>query len=214
MSRPPRTLRPYQQIGLDWLQFLREYGLAGILADDMGLGKTVQTLAHMHLEKTSGRADRPSLVVATTSLMANWRDEAAQFTPDLNVLILHGKDRAERFGEIAAADLVLTTYPLLVRDRETLLAQDWHLLVMDEAQFIKNPKAQAHQVARSLRAASPRRAMYCRCTRTIAPAAISAWTPARWTPSLRARTSSSPLPIAARLPSSSSSRSVPSAHSG
>jgi SNF2 family DNA or RNA helicase len=64
------------------------------------------------------------------------------------VLILHGKDRAERFGEIAAADLVLTTYPLLVRDRETLLAQDWHLLVMDEAQFIKNPKAQSHQVAR------------------------------------------------------------------
>jgi len=146
------TLRPYQQVGLDWLQFLREYGLAGILADDMGLGKTVQTLAHLHLEKTSGRADRPSLVVATTSLMANWRDEAAQFTPDLNVLILHGKDRAGHFAGIAQADLVLTTYPLLVRDRETLLAQDWHLLVMDEAQFIKNPKAQAHQVARSLRA--------------------------------------------------------------
>ena len=145
-------LRPYQQIGLDWLQFLREYGLAGILADDMGLGKTVQTLAHLHLEKTSGRADRPSLVVATTSLMANWRNEAAQFAPGLRVLTLHGKDRAERFGEIAGADLVLTTYPLLVRDRETLLAQDWHLLVMDEAQFIKNPKAQSHQVARSLRA--------------------------------------------------------------
>lgn len=146
------TLRPYQQIGLDWLQFLREYGLAGILADDMGLGKTVQTLAHLHLEKASGRADRPSLVVATTSLMANWRNEAAQFAPDLKVLTLHGKDRAERFGEIAGADLVLTTYPLLVRDRETLLAQPWHLLVMDEAQFIKNPKAQSHQVARSLKA--------------------------------------------------------------
>ncbi len=146
------TLRPYQQIGLDWLQFLREYGLAGILADDMGLGKTVQTLAHLHLEKASGRADRPSLVVATTSLMANWRDEAAQFAPDLKVLILHGKDRADLFGQIAAADLVLTTYPLLVRDRETLVAHDYHLLVMDEAQFIKNPKAQSHQVARSLRA--------------------------------------------------------------
>jgi superfamily II DNA or RNA helicase len=146
------TLRPYQQIGLDWLQFLREYGLAGILADDMGLGKTVQTLAHLHLEKASGRADRPSLVVATTSLMANWRDEAAQFAPDLKVLILHGKDRARHFDEIARADLVLTTYPLLVRDRETLLAHNWHLLVMDEAQFIKNPKAQSHQVARGLKA--------------------------------------------------------------
>ena len=145
-------LRPYQQIGLDWLQFLREYGLAGILADDMGLGKTVQTLAHLHLEKTSGRADRPSLVVATTSLMANWRDEAAQFAPGLKVLILHGKDRAQQFDQIAQADLVLTTYPLLVRDRDTLLAQDWHLLVMDEAQFIKNPKAQSHQVARKLNA--------------------------------------------------------------
>ncbi len=146
------TLRPYQQIGLDWLQFLREYGLAGILADDMGLGKTVQTLAHLHLEKASGRADRPSLVVATTSLMANWRNEAAQFAPNLKVLTLHGKDRAERFDEIAGADLVLTTYPLLVRDREVLLAHEFHLLVMDEAQFIKNPKAQSHQVARSLKA--------------------------------------------------------------
>jgi superfamily II DNA or RNA helicase len=146
------TLRPYQQIGLDWLQFLREYGLAGILADDMGLGKTVQTLAHLHLEMVSGRADRPSLVVATTSLMANWRDEAAQFAPDLKVLILHGKDRGEHFAGIGQADLVLTTYPLLVRDRETLLAQEWHVLVMDEAQFIKNPKAQSHQVARKLKA--------------------------------------------------------------
>ena len=104
------TLRPYQQIGLDWLQFLREYGLAGILADDMGLGKTVQTLAHLHLEKASGRADRPSLVVATTSLMANWRDEAAQFAPGLKVLILHGKDRAQHFdrdrpGRSGADDL-------------------------------------------------------------------------------------------------------------
>jgi hypothetical protein len=106
IARPRRdslaTLRPYQQDGLDWLQFLREYGLAGILADDMGLGKTVQTLAHLHLEKASGRADRPSLVVATTSLMANWRNEAAQFTPDLKVLTLHGKDRANCFGEIPA----------------------------------------------------------------------------------------------------------------
>lgn len=146
------TLRPYQQVGLNWLQFLREYGLAGILADDMGLGKTVQTLAHLHLEKISGRADKPSLVVATTSLMVNWKNEAAQFTPELKVLVLHGKDRADRFDEIATADIILTTYPLLVRDREVLLAQDYHLLVMDEAQFIKNPKAQAHQVARQLKA--------------------------------------------------------------
>jgi SNF2 family DNA or RNA helicase len=146
------TLRPYQQVGLDWLQFLREYGLAGILADDMGLGKTVQALAHLHLEKISGRADRPSLVVATTSLMMNWKTEAAQFTPDLKVLLLHGKDRTERFADIADADIILTTYPLLVRDREALLAHEYHLLIMDEAQFIKNPKAQSHQVARQIKA--------------------------------------------------------------
>ena len=145
-------LRPYQQDGLDWLQFLREYGLAGVLADDMGLGKTVQTLAHLHVEHAAGRANLPSLVVATTSLMANWRNEAAQFTPRLKVLTLHGKDRSQLFRDIPDADLVLTTYPLLVRDRDTLLAQEWHLLVMDEAQFIKNPKAQSHQVARRLRA--------------------------------------------------------------
>lgn len=146
------TLRPYQQMGLNWLQFLREYGLAGILADDMGLGKTVQTLAHLHLEKVSGRATKPSLVVATTSLMVNWKNEAAQFTPDLKVLVLHGKDRAEHFDKIATADIILTTYPLIVRDRDILLAHDYHLLVLDEAQFIKNPKAQAHQVARQLKA--------------------------------------------------------------
>ena len=156
-SRPPApgfnaTLRPYQQLGLDWLQFLREYGLAGILADDMGLGKTVQTLAHIHLEKTEGRADRPSLVIAPTSLLANWRNEAAQFAPNLKVLTLHGPDRARNFAQMAEVDIIVTTYPLLVRDRDVLLAQEYHLLVMDEAQFIKNPKAQSHQVARQLKA--------------------------------------------------------------
>jgi len=145
-------LRTYQQLGLNWLQFLRRYGLAGILADDMGLGKTVQTLAHLHLEKTSGRADRPSLVVLPTSLIANWCSEAQQFAPDLKVLALQGPERAVRFAEMAQADLVLTTYPLLVRDQEALLAQEYHLLVLDEAQFVKNPKAQSHRVARQLKA--------------------------------------------------------------
>ncbi|MBP7082091.1 MAG: DEAD/DEAH box helicase, partial [Rhodocyclaceae bacterium] len=146
------TLRPYQQAGLNWLQFLREYGLAGILADDMGLGKTVQTLAHLHLEKASGRANLPSLVIGPTSLLTNWRNEAAEFTPNLTILTLHGKDRFDRFHEMATVDLILTTYPLLVRDRDVLMAQKYHLLVMDEAQFIKNPKAQSHQVARQLKA--------------------------------------------------------------
>lgn len=146
------SLRPYQQAGLNWLQFLRSYDLAGILADDMGLGKTVQTLAHLQLEKGSGRADRPSLVIAPTSLLPNWLAEAAQFTPDLKVLTLHGPDRDRHFDTMDEVDLILTTYPLLVRDRDTLLAREYHVLVLDEAQFIKNPKAQSHQVARKLKA--------------------------------------------------------------
>jgi superfamily II DNA or RNA helicase len=144
------TLRPYQQRGLDWLQFLREYRLAGILADDMGLGKTVQALAHVLLEKQQGRADRPSLVIAPTSLMFNWRREAEQFTPQLKVLVLHGPQRHAQFAEIAKHDLILTTYPLLSRDKERLLAHAFHLLILDEAQVIKNPKAQASHVVREI----------------------------------------------------------------
>lgn len=145
-------LRPYQQLGLNWLQFLRSYGLAGILADDMGLGKTVQTLAHLHLEKHEGRADRPSLVVAPTSLLPNWAAEARQFAPELRVLTLHGIDRSQYFDKRHEADLILTTYPLLVRDQAILLNMDYHFLVLDEAQFIKNPKAQSHKVARQIKA--------------------------------------------------------------
>ncbi|MCA1779860.1 MAG: DEAD/DEAH box helicase [Xanthomonadaceae bacterium] len=152
--KPPTTfkgqLRDYQQHGLNWLQFLREQQLAGILADDMGLGKTIQTLAHLAVEKRAGRMQQPSLLIAPTSLMGNWRREAAQFTPGLKVLVLHGPDRADDFARLAEFDLVLTTYPLLPRDRKVLLKQPWHYLILDEAQQIKNPDAQAAQVVRAL----------------------------------------------------------------
>ncbi|MCB1984627.1 MAG: DEAD/DEAH box helicase [Burkholderiales bacterium] len=152
---PPPTalqaqLREYQQKGLNWLQFLREYRFGGILADDMGLGKTVQTLAHLLLEKESGRMDKPCLIVAPTSLMSNWRREAHRFTPDLSVLILQGNDRKQRFNEIMQHDLVLTTYPLLHRDEQDLLANTYYYLILDEAQVIKNPKALAARVARRI----------------------------------------------------------------
>jgi len=110
------TLRPYQQEGLAWLQYLRANDLAGILADDMGLGKTAQTLAHLLTEKQAGRLDKPALVVLPTSLVFNWRHEAARCAPELRVLSLHGKDRAERFARIPEHDVCLTTYPLLWRD--------------------------------------------------------------------------------------------------
>ncbi len=145
------TLRPYQLQGLAWLQFLREFGFSGILADDMGLGKTVQTLAHILLEKQQGRLTHPALVIAPTSLMGNWRREAEHFAPDLDVLVLHGPERKNRFHLIDQADLVLTTYPLLRRDRQMLLQQDFHLIVLDEAQAIKNPKSQTTQVVFELK---------------------------------------------------------------
>jgi len=153
---PPRglkaDLREYQKQGLSWLQFLREYEFNGVLADDMGLGKTVQTLANLLLEKEKKRLDRPCLIIAPTSLMSNWRREAQQFAPALKVLVLQGPERQQHFADIDKHDLILSTYPLLVRDHETLLAREYHYLILDEAQVIKNPRAQAARLARDIRA--------------------------------------------------------------
>ena len=144
-------LRAYQREGLNWLQFLREYELSGVLADDMGLGKTVQALAHLAVEKQAGRLDRPALVIAPTSLMHNWRREAQRFTPRLRTLTLHGATRHQDFARLAEHDVIFTTYPLLPRDAEALLAQDYHIVILDEAQAIKNPKAKATEVVRQLK---------------------------------------------------------------
>ncbi|WEF32147.1 DEAD/DEAH box helicase [Pseudoduganella chitinolytica] len=145
-------LRVYQREGVAWMQFLREFGFAGILADDMGLGKTVQTLTHILVEKEAGRLDAPALVVVPTSLIGNWCAEAARFAPGLRVLTLHGKDRQVHFERIASADIVLTTYALLPRDEATLRTHTFHLLILDESQYIKNSRAKAAQTARLLTA--------------------------------------------------------------
>lgn len=145
------TLREYQKLGLNWLQFLREYGFAGILADDMGLGKTVQTLAHLLVEKQSGRMQAPSLIIAPTSLLSNWRREAERFTPDLNMLILQGTERKQLFYKMRDYDVIMTTYPLLPRDEETLLEHQYHYLILDEAQIIKNPLSKGAQIVRQLK---------------------------------------------------------------
>ena len=153
---PPKglqaSLRPYQQEGVNWLQFLREFELGGVLADDMGLGKTIQTLAHLVCEQENGRGDLPSLVVAPTSLMTNWKQEAARFAPSLRVLVLHGSDRKEHFERIGEHDLVLTTYPLLPRDLPHLIERRFHYVILDEAQFIKNPKTSYAQAVYELKA--------------------------------------------------------------
>ena len=144
------SLRPYQRDGLAWLDFLGAAGLGGILADDMGLGKTAQVLAHILGEKQRGRLAQPALVVAPTSLVGNWQSEAARFAPALKVLVIHGAARADRYDEIASHDLIITTYPLLPRDREPLLKQCFALLVLDEAQAIKNANSQAARVVREI----------------------------------------------------------------
>src|SRR5690606_14810518 len=139
------TLRPYQEDGLAFLQHLRANGVGGILADDMGLGKTLQTIAHLVTEKESGRMDRPSLVVAPTSLVGNWQREIGRFAPSLRVVVLHGPRRHRHLDEVEGADVVITTYPLLFRDLEHLREQGFYLLILDEAHTIKNIRSQAHK---------------------------------------------------------------------
>ncbi|MGQ9370375.1 SNF2-related protein [Azospirillum sp. ST 5-10] len=146
------TLRDYQRDGLAWLQSLRAGGVAGILADDMGLGKTAQTLAHVALEHAEGRLTDPCLIVVPTSLVPNWVDEARRFTPHLRVLVLHGLDRHGRRHEIDRAHIVVTTYGVVARDTEVMQGRTWHLVVLDEAQAIKNPDSKATRAVCTLRA--------------------------------------------------------------
>ena len=141
---PPKclnaTLRDYQQEGLNWLNFLYEFKFGGILADDMGLGKTIQTLAHLSKLKEDNKLTNPSLIVMPTSLIANWKNEAKKFTPNLSVLSLHGSDRADRLDMMNEHDVLLTTYPLIVRDEKRFREQEFMYIILDEAQKIKNHK--------------------------------------------------------------------------
>jgi superfamily II DNA or RNA helicase len=131
------TLRPYQKLGLAWLQFLQALGAGGILADDMGLGKTITTLAFL-LQRKEAEGAAPSLVVCPTSVATNWLREAARFTPGLRVRLHHGPGRGRGGQPIADADLVVTTYALLRRDLDALAAVPFRCAVLDEAQNIKN----------------------------------------------------------------------------
>src|SRR5712691_735259 len=167
---PPPTvlarLRPYQLEGFQWLAFLWEHQLGGILADDMGLGKTLQTLAlisHARSARAGETGDRgqsarhvpgsPFLIVAPTSVLPNWATEAARFTPDLKVVTIG--DTLARRGQsldevIAGADAVVTSYTLLRLDFDAYGSREWSGLVMDEAQYVKNHQSKAYQCARKL----------------------------------------------------------------
>jgi superfamily II DNA or RNA helicase len=146
-------LRPYQAHGVEWLAGLAQQNFPGLLADDMGLGKTVQALAFAAwLRATASGTPGPALVVCPTSLVTNWLREAARFVPHLRTLDLTGSDRTERFAQASAHDLLVTSYAILRRDAESYRALDFSLVVLDEAQHIKNRASQNAQAAKALRA--------------------------------------------------------------
>lgn len=143
-------LRDYQRRGLAWLQFLRRHGFNGVLADDMGLGKTLQTLAHLAIEFSEGRLNAPALVIAPTSVLGNWRNEALRFTPSLKTLVLHGSERHADFDRIPEHQIIVTSYQLLLRDIEKFKAVTFSHLILDEAQMIKNPQAKVTLAAKEI----------------------------------------------------------------
>ncbi|TFB75489.1 DEAD/DEAH box helicase [Cryobacterium glaciale] len=153
------TLRAYQQTGFDWLSFLYDHQLGGVLADDMGLGKTLQAIALIAHARDSqraaeGAARKPFLVVAPTSVVSNWATECARFAPDLATTAITqtaGKRGSSLQGEMGDADVVITSYTLFRLDFEEYNAQDWAGLLLDEAQFVKNHQSKAHVCARRLR---------------------------------------------------------------
>lgn len=142
------SLRPYQREGLGWLLALDELDLHGCLADEMGLGKTVQVLAWLTSRKGSGA---PSLVVAPRSVVHNWVDEARKFAPSLSVVAHIDSGRARTAGELATYDIVVTSYGTLSRDVALLAQQTFDVVVLDEAQVIKNEETVTAKAARTLR---------------------------------------------------------------
>jgi hypothetical protein len=147
-------MRPYQREGFDFLCHLTDLKLGGILADDMGLGKTLQTLAWLAwIGERNGKCRQPTLVICPASVLHNWRREAEKFTPHLKVLVL--ESGAARHGlrkTIPQYDLIVTNYALLRRDWEALQKFSFRAVILDEAQFIKNPTAQVTQSVKRLQA--------------------------------------------------------------
>jgi len=145
-----KLLRPYQKQGVQWLCFLKQYSLGGILADDMGLGKTLQVLTALAVN----RNNRPALIVCPKTLVYNWHREARRFTPDLKVTVIQGDQATRRYllRQAADCDLVITSYGLLQRDLASYLALTYTCCVLDEAQVIKNPDTHLARNVKQIRA--------------------------------------------------------------
>jgi len=131
-------LRPYQQLGLFWMLELKKDGLSGLLADDMGLGKTIQTLAFL----SSCQSELPQLIVVPRTLLSNWKLEIERFTPQRKVVTHHGAGRTTIADNLQSSDLILTTYGTILRDADLLYDVHFDVVVLDEAQAIKNPESQ------------------------------------------------------------------------
>ncbi|MCM3022129.1 DEAD/DEAH box helicase [Bacillus ginsengihumi] len=146
-------LRPYQQLGLNWLSFLRTFRFGAILADDMGLGKTIQLISYLLHVKESESPKTPALIVCPTSVLGNWQKEFERFAPHLKVALHYGANRVkeniqEQYDHI---DVVLTSYGLSHIDHEELSTIEWSTLALDEAQNIKNPQTKQSQAIRKLK---------------------------------------------------------------
>ena len=141
-------LRPYQVAGFRWMARLAEWGAGACLADDMGLGKTVQTIALLLHRRQEG----PALVVAPVSVLPNWINEINRFAPSLVVKTLSEGDRAETLASLAAGDLLVTTYGLLLSEEDSLTAKPWATVILDEAHAIKNYNTKISKAAMSLQA--------------------------------------------------------------
>ena len=159
-TRLNAVLRPYQETGVAWLQFMSQLGLGACLADDMGLGKTIQVLALLANHSSNGKKQRPALLVLPASLIGNWRAEIERFTPFLRALFVHASETSkDRLAEMASdpgkalarIDVVLTTYGML-RRQDWILDVDWRIVVLDEAQAIKNPTANQTKTVKRLKA--------------------------------------------------------------
>ena len=145
-------LRPYQHEGLMWLEHKRDAGVGAVLADDMGLGKTLQTIALLAREKEARRLDIPSLIVAPTSLVQNWERELRKFAPHIRVVPYVGPKRHQTINDFHKYEVIITSYAVLIRDLTPLTDREFHYVILDEAQAIKNSRSQASTAARSLSA--------------------------------------------------------------
>ena len=148
-------LRNYQIEGLSWLNFIHTYGAGGILADDMGLGKTIQTIAHLLRLKEKGELNKPALIIVPTSLIANWEREISRFAPSLGFETIYGEERKEKIERAfeEKKDILLTTYNLILKDKELYSGKEFSYIILDEAQKIKNHRTKTYKSVISLKGA-------------------------------------------------------------